>query len=129
MNKVHAFFASSSFAVVGATNKVEKYGYKVWKRVCALDRPCHPVHPTLPDIDGIKAFKSLREIPETPEAVITITAPENTEKIVQECKQLGINKVWMQPGTESEKAIAFCNGNGIQLVFDDCVIGRLDGSC
>lgn len=129
MNSVTQFFDSKSFAVVGATNKVDKYGYKVWKRVCDLGKPCYPIHPSLSDIDGIKTFKSLEEIPEVPEAVIIIVAPEITEKVVRGCKQLGIKKIWMQPGAESENAITFCNENGISLVFNDCVLSRLGSQC
>ena len=48
--------------------------------------------------------------------------PEITEKILEEVKKLGIKKVWMQPGSESEKAIEYCEKNGIDLIHNACVI-------
>jgi len=129
MGRQEEFFASKNFAVVGATNKVDKYGYKVWKRLAQLGKTCYPIHPNLAEIDGVKAYKSLAELPEVPEAVNIIVAPEITENVVAECKRLGIKKVWMQPGAESEKAIDYCNENGIDLVYDDCVLARLGYPC
>jgi len=38
------------------------------------------------------------------------------------CKKLSIMKVWMQPGSESEKAIKFCEENNIDVVYGVCVM-------
>ncbi|MDH5439134.1 MAG: CoA-binding protein [Candidatus Bathyarchaeota archaeon] len=35
---------------------------------------------------------------------------------------LGITKVWMQPGSESEKAIEYCEANGIDVVYGVCIM-------
>ncbi|MEA1958034.1 MAG: CoA-binding protein, partial [Euryarchaeota archaeon] len=42
--------------------------------------------------------------------------------IVVECRDLGLKKVWMQPGSESERAISFCVQNDIKVVHDVCVM-------
>lgn len=122
MGLVENFFTSSSFAVVGATNRTDKFGYKVFKRLERLGKKVYPVHPAISDIDGVLVFKTLSELPEVPEAVNIIVSPSVTEKVVEECKKLGIKKVWMQPGAESQTAIDFCNTNGIDLVYRDCVL-------
>jgi predicted CoA-binding protein len=54
--------------------------------------------------------------------VITIVPPKVTEKTVEQCKILGIGKIWMQPGSESEKAIELCKKNNIELVHGLCII-------
>ena len=58
------------------------------------------------------------------DVVDTVVPPHITEQIVKECKELGITKVWMQPGSESEKAIIFCKDNGIEVVYDDCIMAQ-----
>jgi len=128
MSKVKDFFDSKSFAVVGATDNVEKYGYKVFKRLEKTGKPCYPVHPKLSQIDGIKVYASLSDLPVIPEAVNIIVPTSATEKVVEECNKLGIKKVWMQPGAESEKAILYCKDNEIQLIYNDCVLSHL-GYC
>jgi len=41
---------------------------------------------------------------------------------VKVCKRLGIRKVWMQPGSESETALNFCKENSIEVVHGVCVM-------
>jgi sulfite exporter TauE/SafE len=48
--------------------------------------------------------------------------PEVAEETVKICKRLGITKVWMQPGSESETAIKFCLEKGIQILYGLCVM-------
>jgi predicted CoA-binding protein len=57
-----------------------------------------------------------------PDVVDTVVPPTVTEAIVKECKELGIARVWMQPGSESEKALNFCAENNIKVVHDMCVM-------
>jgi predicted CoA-binding protein len=40
--------------------------------------------------------------------VDVVVPPKVTEHTVETCQKLGITRVWMQPGSESEKAIKFC---------------------
>jgi predicted CoA-binding protein len=39
-----------------------------------------------------------------------------------QCKLLGIDKIKMQPGSESEKAIQFCKKNEIEAVHGICIV-------
>ncbi len=122
MSKVDSFFTSNSFAVVGATPRTQKFGYKVFKRLQKLGKRVFPIHPKASEIEGEKVYASLAELPEIPEAVNIIVPHTVTEKTVRQCKELGIKKVWIQPGAESDDAISFCNENGIDLVYNDCVL-------
>jgi len=47
MNPVEDFFKSGSFAVVGATNRTDKWGYKVFKRLQKLGKTVYPIHPAI----------------------------------------------------------------------------------
>ena len=57
-----------------------------------------------------------------PDYVITIVPPKVTEKIVRQCKLFDVDKIWMQPGSESERAIKFCKENNIIVVHGLCII-------
>ena len=48
--------------------------------------------------------------------------PAVTEQIVREAHRLGIKKIWMQPGAESEEAIKFCEEHGIYVFHGLCVM-------
>jgi predicted CoA-binding protein len=64
----------------------------------------------------------LEKLPVKPDVVNVVVPPKVTEHLVETCKKLGITKVWMQPGSESEKAIKFCEENGINVVYGVCVM-------
>jgi predicted CoA-binding protein len=61
-------------------------------------------------------------LPVKPDVVDVVVPPKVTEAVVKTCKKLGITKVWMQPGSESEVALNFCKENGINVVYGVCVM-------
>jgi len=111
---------------VGATVDKEKWGYKKYKELKDAGFKVYPVNPKYDEVDGDKCFPDLKSLTEflheKPDFVITIIQPKVTEKIVEQCKILGIEKIWMQPGSESKKAIKFCEENGIEAVYGACIV-------
>lgn len=112
----------NTFAVVGASRDPEKYGHQVYKDLREAGYEVYPVNPNADEILGDKCYPSLEELPVIPEVVNIVVPPKITEQIVKKCKNIGIEKVWMQPGSESEEAIKFCEDNNIEAVHGVCVI-------
>jgi predicted CoA-binding protein len=110
------------FAVVGVSRNPEKYGHKVYKDLKEAGHTVYPVNPYLDEILGDRCYPSLSDLPGKPDVVDTVVPPAVTEKILRECGALKIDKVWMQPGSESKQAIAFCKRNGIKFVHGVCVM-------
>jgi len=110
------------FAVVGANRDPEKYGYQVYKDLNEAGYQVYPVNPNADRILDDKCYPDLGDLPTKPNVVDVVVPPKVTEEIVKTCKRLGITKVWMQPGSESETAIKFCNENGIDVVYGVCVM-------
>ena len=75
MSDVERFLASSSFAVVGASDDRAKYGNKVLRCYQQAGRDVVPVHPRLTEVEGLPAAASLSALDEVPEAVSIITPP------------------------------------------------------
>ena len=116
----------NKIAVIGVSNNHEKWGYKVYRSLKNSGFKVYPVNPKHEKIDSDRCYPDLRSIPEKIDEVITVVPPEITENVVKRCKELGIRKVWMQPGSESEDAIRFCEENGINVIHDACfVVGGL----
>ena len=110
------------FAVIGVSRDPEKYGHKVYKDLKKAGYTVYPINPKAESIDGDKCYNSLRELPKRPDVVDIVVPPKITERIIKECKELGIKRVWMQPGSESEEAISFCKENNIEVVHSVCVM-------
>ena len=110
------------FAVVGASRDRQKYGYQVYRDLKNAGYKVYPVNPNAEEILGDRCYPSLKNLPVNPDVVDVVVPPRVTERIVKTCKKLGITKVWMQPGSESEIAIEFCDENGIDVVHGVCVM-------
>jgi len=110
------------FAVVGASRDPEKYGHQVYKDLKGAGYKVYPVNPNAKEILGDKCYQDLKNLPTKPDVVNIVVPPKVTEKTVKTCKMLGITKVWMQPGSESENAIKFCHENGIDVMYGTCVM-------
>jgi len=110
------------FAVVGVSSNPEKWGFKVYKKLKNISSKVYPINPKYQSIENNICYKCLQDLPEKPDVVITLVPPKVTEKIVEECKNLNISKIWMQPGSESEESINFCKNNNINLIYNACFI-------
>lgn len=98
-------FKSKKIAVIGVSSDQSKYGHKIFKDLKRGGYAVWPVNPKGGLLLGDTVYKSLSELPSKPDIVISVVPPEITEKIVEECNILGIKHIWMQPGSESEKAV------------------------
>ena len=120
---VRAFLNKKNiFAVVGASRDPQKYGHQVYKDLKNAGYEVYPVNPNAEEILGKKCYSSLENLPAKPDVVDVVVPPKVTEQVVKTCKKLVIKKVWMQPGSESEAAIKFCEENDIQIVYGVCVM-------
>ncbi len=110
------------FAVVGASRDPDKYGHRVYQDLKEAGYQVFPVNPQADRILGDKCYSRLEDLPVKPDVVDIVVPPAVTEKIVRQCQQLDIGKVWMQPGSESEAAITYCQQQGIKVLHDVCVM-------
>jgi predicted CoA-binding protein len=110
------------FAVVGVSKDPKKFGHQVYKNLRDGGYRVYCVNPNADEVLGDKCYPSLKALPTKPDVVDVVVPPKITEDIVRVCKRLGITKVWMQPGSQSEKAIKFCEKNNIDAVYGVCVM-------
>ena len=116
INKTH------TYAIVGASNNPTKYGYKVLKNLRESGYTVIPINPKEDNIQGIKAYKTLKSYNSKINVVIFIVPPPVTEKVLEELNLLKIKKAWMQPGSESKKAISYCKIHNIDCIHDTCIM-------
>lgn len=119
---IKEFMAQKKFAIVGTTDNTNKYGYKIFKDLRSRRYEVYPVNPRLRAIEEIKCYPGLGDIPIKVDVVDFVVPPSVTEAILQDCKRLGLNRIWLQPGSESEAAIAFCYENNLKVVHNVCVM-------
>ena len=114
--QIAIFLRSAAFGVVGASNKREKFGYKVFDCYREHGYQAIPVHPILTELDGIATAASVQDLPATVESLSVITPPKVTEQIVRDAVAKGIKNIWMQPGAESAAAVSYCQEHDVNVI-------------
>ena len=122
LGDINEFLSHKVWAVIGVSNDQSKYGYKVYLQLKKSGYSVYAVNPKLTTIDGDPCYPSLAALPTNPDAVSVVVPPKVTEQVIKDCIELGINKVWMQPGSESAEAIRNGEEHGIAVIHDQCVL-------
>jgi predicted CoA-binding protein len=129
---VQDFLAQKKIAVVGVSDKRETGCNAAYKRFKEAGYAVSAVNPRLTTFEGDPCYPNLGSIPEKPDAVFILTNPSVTEQIVQQCVDLGIQRVWMhclmgtKPGlaanmtSVSQDAVQKCRENGIMVIPGAC---------
>lgn len=106
------FFSSPRFAVAGASQNPNKFGYKVLAWYQSRSLPVQPITPSSPQIKvGSAEYTTISSPSElshpTETSVSIITQPSITLQILREAKQVGVPAVWLQPGSFDEEGLEY----------------------
>lgn len=104
-------------AVVGVSDDASKYGHKIFRDLLNAGYPVKGVNPKGGFVLGQNIYKSVSELEKRPDLVITVVPPPVTEKVVEECNKLGVKHIWLQPGSESERAVEKAREYGIKATL------------
>jgi predicted CoA-binding protein len=119
---IRDFLAQRTLAVVGVSRDRGKYGNIVFRNLRDKGYDVLAVNPRQAEVEGDPCYPSLKDLPRPAGGVVLVVPPAATEAVVREAAGLGIRRVWMQPGAESEEAVQFCRERGIAVVHDACVM-------
>lgn len=107
-----------NWVVVGKISDPKKFPYKILK---SLEEGEFNVKGVYSKDDTNEAFKSLSDVPYTIDVIDLCINPAVGIEIVKEAKKLGINKILIQPGAQSEEILQFCKNEGIEA-FESCAL-------
>ena len=111
-------------AIVGATDNPAKYGNRIYRDLKGKGYRVYPINPTRDTIDGDPAYADLADLPETPDIVNYVVPPPRTLRLLKRAKELGLMRVWVQPGAESADVMAYLNDNGFDYMANACIMVR-----
>ena len=121
-NLVKDFLSQKSFVVAGSFRNESKYAYRIFKTLKEKGYQVYPVNPSMSEVEGVKCYLNVKDVPTRVDVVNIVTPPKATIKIVKDCKDKGIKRVWIQPGAEDKEAIDFCKQNSIDVIHGLCVM-------
>lgn len=88
-------------AVLGASNKPDRYSYKAVRLLREKGHTPYPVHPSLAEVDGLRVSPSLSALPEPVDTVTVYLAARNQCPIAEELLNSGARRVIFNPGAEN----------------------------
>jgi predicted CoA-binding protein len=92
---------SESVAILGASDKPERYSNMLLKRLRAKGRPVFPVHPVLKSIDGVPVYRSLADLPAGIGILSVYMNAQRSGEISDAIMASGIPRVIFNPGAEN----------------------------
>lgn len=114
------------YAVIGATQNKEKYGYKVLMDLNQKGYKVIPVNPNYDEIEDMECFPDLISVDERPDVVVLVLGEKNAEQVVQTCVDLNLDRIWFQPGSEYDKAVVLAQDAGFNIVLGECIMVQTD---
>ncbi|WP_321530553.1 CoA-binding protein [uncultured Desulfuromonas sp.] len=118
MDPIQTFLSANHYAVAGASTNRDKYGNKVLRCYQQNNKQVTPINPRAETIEGLPCASSVADLDDNVESLSIITPPKITTEVVKSAIAKGIKNIWMQPGAESDEAVALCKENGINVIAD-----------
>lgn len=110
------------WAVVGVSENPEKYGYKIYQDLKNAGYQVYGVNPKLSSLLGDPCYPSLKDLPQVPQVVNLVVPPSVGLQVLEDCKAMGVTRVWVQPGAESDELLAKGEALGLTLLANACIM-------
>jgi len=125
--KVGDFLAQKRIAVAGVSQNQRHHpaGNLIYHRLKKTGHQVFPVNPHLQTFEGDRCYPDLKSIPGGVDGVVIITRPEVTERLVHDCGEAGIHRVWMHQSmasgsSVSPAAVEYCRQHDISVIAGAC---------
>jgi predicted CoA-binding protein len=110
-------------AVVGASSKVSRPSFGVFRYLVHQGYECVPINPSERDVLGIPAFRTLREAADATgpfDIVDVFRRSELCAPHAREAVEIGARCLWLQLGVVNWEAARIAHDAGLPVVMDRC---------
>jgi len=108
-------------AVLGASDKPERYSYQAVKLLAQKGHTVFPVHPRLAAIDGMPVFSRLADIPASLHTVTVYLGPKRSSALAEDILASCATRLIFNPGAENPDLAERLRSVGIE-VLDACTL-------
>lgn len=120
--RVSEFLSLRRIAVAGVSRDSQQPANLIYRKLKTAAHEVFAVNPNATQVEGGPCYPDLRSIPQPIDGVVITTHPSVTVRVVRECLELGIRRLWLHrsfgQGSVSDEAIRVCKEAGI-----DCIVG------
>ena len=108
-------------AILGASDKPDRYSNMALKMLVEKGHTVFPVHPRLKEIDGIAVIGSLKDLPAPVHTVTVYLSPELSGRLEGEIIESKPRRVIFNPGTENAELAKSLDAAGI-VTLEACTL-------
>ena len=120
---IREILEQKNIAVVGMSKNEGKPAHFVPKYLIEHGYNVIPVNPTITEVLGRKSYPSIADIPDNVDVVDVFRRSEDVPPVVNDAiNKKGIKVIWMQSGIYNEEAERKAKENGIDVVFNRCMM-------
>ncbi len=124
LETIEDFLAQKRIAMIGVSRNPKDFSAVLFEELRKRGYDMVPVNPNATEVLGQTSFARVQEIHPPVDAALLMTTAKVTDEVVSDCAAAGIRRIWMYraagKGAVSEKAVAFCQERGIQVVPGQC---------
>jgi predicted CoA-binding protein len=125
--RVQDFLDHKRIAVAGVSRDNSRHpaANLIYHRLKATGHDVFAVNPRKPTFEGDRCYPDLQSIPGGVDGVVIVTRPEATERIVRDCSEAHVPRVWMHQSlakgsSVSPEAVEYCRQHGISVIAGAC---------
>jgi len=133
--KIAEFLAQTRIAVAGVSRKNAEHptANLIYRRLKKDGHDVIPINPHMQTFEGDRCYPDVKSIPGGIDGIVIVTRPDITERIVHECGEAGVRRVWMHQGmgkgsSVSPAAVEYCRQHDINVIAGACPMMYVDGA-
>ena len=125
-SELRKIYQLKNIAVVGMSKNEEKAGNFVPKYLIEHQYNVIPVNPTITEVLRRKSYPTIADIPEKVDIVDIFRKSEDLPTVVEDAikKKDQIKVIWMQEGIYNEEAEKKAKENGMDVVYNRCMMAE-----
>lgn len=104
-----------SVAILGASDKPERYSHMLIQRLGSKGHPVYPINPVLKSIDGLPVYRSLSDLPPGVDVLSVYMNAQRSSEIADAIVASGIPRVIFNPGAENPALAQRLAAAGVQV--------------
>ncbi|MCB9454228.1 MAG: CoA-binding protein [Anaerolineaceae bacterium] len=119
------FLAQKRIAVAGVSRDGAATGNSIYKKLKDEGYEVFAINPHATTIGDDPCYPDVKSTPVPVDTVMIVTKPSDTDRVVRDCAEAGIKRVWMHcsvmhGSSASETAIQFGQEHGITVIPSGC---------
>jgi uncharacterized protein len=125
--KVDDFLGQKRIAVAGVSRNKSHHpaANLIYRRLKTTGHDVFAVNPHMQTFDGDRCYPDVSSIPGGVDGVVIVTRPDVTERVVHQCSDAGVRRVWMHQSlakgsSVSPAAVEYCRQNDISVIAGAC---------